>query len=184
MKKIIILCICILLSGCTRNSDSLQQEIDQLRSENEILVNQVNEYASKIEKLEEENEQLVTKIESSKDLFEENEALSMELDLCKSQLVNTALLRSKTEVSTDKDLPGIYVSEDDKCYIIFENGWFISFYKKDGLLTTFGGTWYIKDSILYWGSNTVSEYSYKIKNNVLYLYNDYQQYEWKKLLLD
>ena len=130
MKKLIILCICILLTGCVGNNDKLQQEIEQLRNENELLANQVNEYNSKIEKLEEENEQLKTKLESSKDLFEENDALSMELELCKSQLVNTFLLRSKTEISTDKDLPGIYVSEDDKCYIIFENGWFISFYKK------------------------------------------------------
>lgn len=188
MKKIIVLCICILLSGCSENQkyDELNQLIEQLKIENETLVHQVEQYNTEIEKLEEENERLQTKLESSKDLFEKNDILSNELELCKAQLVNTTLLRSKTEVSSDKDLPGIYVSEDGKCYIIFENGWFVSFYKKDDLLTDFEGTWYIKDSILYWGSGTANEYSYKMENNVLYLYNELSktQLQWKKLVLN
>ena len=186
MKKIIILCVCILLSGCGANQkyDEMNQQIEQLKFENETLQSQLKQSESKIEQLELENKKLKNTLEESKALCEKNDLLSDELELCKSQLVNTYLLRSKTDVSLDKELPGIYVSEDDKCYIIFENGWFIAFYKKDGLLSDFEGTWYIEDSLLYWGLGTANTYSYKIKNNVLYLEDGHKHLEWKKLVLD
>lgn len=167
VKKLIVLVMMVVLCGCATNS-----KYEELLEKYEVLEKENAAYAEEIAQLQQS--------------VEENEYLKGEIAAMEYQLqmhvVNFDNSLPSNIDSLDPDLPGIYLSEENICYIILDNGWFIAFYKdSENKTASLDGTWYIKDNKLIWGLATANEYTYQIEGDVLYLEDVNGSYVWRKM---